>query len=167
MAVILNGKKIIDANSQWVYCTLTVDGADCKYVTIQPWNNDTTAVITVDNDLTTYLNNKEEQLEFEILSTMYPGANYSESAGETNHAKIIQWIDDGCTNPAVYDGTTLVTAEVVIDKVSYPDTHGMPHPEKQETVDRGQMSDDTIALLNDSTDVADLKIFLQAVFKTV
>jgi len=198
MAVTLNGKNPIDDNKQWVFCTLTVDGDICKHITVQPYNNDTTAIITVDEDLTTYLNNKEDVIKLTVLKRMYPGANYSESNGDTKLEKFTQWIADGQINPIVYeydeptetddeptaDYDSLPSTELnlkpkkiktkklireasFIEKVSCPTEFDMPHPDKAETIDRGQMSDKTRALLNDASSWEDIKSFLQSVFKTV
>jgi hypothetical protein len=194
MAVTLNGKKPIDATKQWVFCTLTVDGDVCKHITVQPYNNDTTAIITVDSELETYLNNKEAVLELAILKNMYPGALYQKSAGDTATDRFYQWIADGRINheeviqtvdlsihetlidktvsnpldykpPSVESSITIV--ESVIEKVPYLSQFNMPHPEKAEAVDRGHLSDGTMAMLNNAVNVEDIKTFLQTVFKTV
>ena len=107
----INATKDIDGTKQWVYLTLTVDGDTCRYVSVQPWNTNTP--VLTGQDLEDWCDGREDIYQVEILRSMYPNADLSETAGDTELEKFTAWIAAGHTNP---DGT-------VIEKVPFTNSH--------------------------------------------
>jgi len=96
--ITVNAVRDIDGTKQWVFITLTVDGDECRYTTVQPWNTNTP--VLSGQDLEDFCNVNEDRYQVEILKGMYPGAIYQDSVGDTDLEKFTQWIADGHTNPS-------------------------------------------------------------------
>jgi len=130
--VTVNAVKDIDGTKQWVLITLTVDGDECRYTTVQPWN--TSGPVLSGQDLEDFCNDREDWFAVNILKSMYPGARYQDSAGDTDLEKFEQWITDGHTNTAFcsiaghnneqdcLDAGGKWTSEEILDKIDFVDS---------------------------------------------
>ena len=130
--MIINNAKLVSADDpikQWVYITLTVDGDECRYVTVVPWNHVIPAKLE-GQGLIDYCNGRESQYQLSILKSMYPGARYGNDLQD-----FLDWISSGHTNTAYcsiaehstqqdcLDAGGKWTPEQVITKVPFVDSH--------------------------------------------
>ena len=116
MTVQVIATKPVDDTKQWVMVSLTVDGDECRYTTVQPWN--TTQPVLSGQDLADYANSREDWLTLNILKQMYPGARYAEFEGDTELEKFQAWVTAGHTN-AEYVEEEVTIPEEVIAKVPW------------------------------------------------
>ena len=129
MAIIINSVKEanIKIDFQWVHITVNADGDDCKFIYIAPKELE-------NDDLQTYVDNKEDFYKREILRNMYLGADcYDEplviyGTDEEISGGWLKWIADGCKNAEVkgedHEGNEyVITPETVIEKTAWVDLH--------------------------------------------
>ena len=119
MAITINSVKEANIKNdfQWIHITVNADGDDCKFIHIAPKELE-------NDDLQTYVDNKEDFYKTEVLRNMYGGADCYNSSLEDFEA----WVSAGCKNAEVkgedMEGNEIVvTPETVIEKTAWVDSH--------------------------------------------
>ena len=112
---------------QWIYTTINgVDGDNCKYVTSQPFNGDSSGILSGDG-LQTYVDSREDLYKVRILGIMYQGAVVPQLEGKSELESFEAWVSAGCKNAEVKgvdaEGEEIVIkAEEVIEKKAWVDS---------------------------------------------
>jgi len=111
---------------QWIYVTIdNVDGDTCKYVTSQPFNGDSSGILSGD-DLQSYIDEREDIYKTRILGIMYQDSKVPKLNGKSELESFEKWVSDGCKNAEV-KGTDAngeeitIKAEEVIEKKAWVD----------------------------------------------
>lgn len=127
MSVVINGIRNIDDKIQLCFMTITCDGQDYKYLANIP--------VLAGPALQAHVDSKEDRWVYNILYQEYPGARYKQLEGNSDFAKLQQWITDGHVNiahcliseheteqPCIDAECTWISAEV-IEKVPFVNSH--------------------------------------------
>ena len=86
---------------QWIYVTIdNVDGDTCKYVTSQPFNGDSSGILSGD-DLQSYVDAREDIYKTRILGIMYQDSKVPKLNGKSELESFEKWVSDGCKNTVV------------------------------------------------------------------
>ena len=112
---------------QWLYVTLDdVDGDACKYVTSQPFNGDSSGILSGD-DLQAYVDSKEDLYKSRVMGIMYQDAVVPRLDGKSDLESFEAWVSAGCKNAEVKgedsEGEEIVIkAEETISKKAWVDS---------------------------------------------
>jgi hypothetical protein len=130
----INGTKPVNAKWQFVFITITADGDTCLHTVSTP--------VLVGQALNDYCNARDAEYQVEILRSMYPGARYTATEGQSELEAFEAWkvnhtntaycsiAEHDTEETCVANGGTW-TPEEVIAKVPFTNSHNYTGDQRQ------------------------------------
>jgi len=152
--IVANGTRVIDAEKQVCFLTVTESGTDYRYIANTP--------ILSGAPLQTWLDGKVLRFWYSILHTSYPGAEFSTFPGNNKLEQLQAWIAAGHTNSAYCtEESTMELCEInggvwiptqVIAKVPWVDSWNLEQVQASEDMKSSVFYNKTDAQINTHID---------------